>query len=248
MTSDATMQATGRDSGFREHAVPELDVLLRVARRLTGSPDTAEDLVRETLIRAFRAVDRFDGRHPRAWLLTILWNTWKNMNRRARPLLADSPEEILARVPARGADGRTGAEEQVVEAGFDKRLAQALTDLVPIHQEVVLLVDVDGLSCQATADVLGVPIGTVMSRLHRARRQLRNRLEREGLLQAYLDAEVPDSAALLVADHLDDCRRCGLEADAFRALVASLARLSCPDEPERLARLRSFAAELAATA
>jgi RNA polymerase sigma-70 factor (ECF subfamily) len=184
MASDATMQTTMRDRGFREHVVPELDVLLRVARRLTGSPDTAEDLVQETLIRAYRAVDRFDGRRPRAWLLTILRNTWKNMNRRARPLFADDPEELLDRAPARGADGRTGAEEQVIDAAFDQQLAQALTDLAPIHQEVVLLVDVDGLSYQETADVLGVPTGTVMSRLHRARRQLRDRLQQEGFTAA----------------------------------------------------------------
>jgi anti-sigma factor RsiW len=68
------------------------------------------------------------------------------------------------------------------------------------------------------------------------------------LLQAYLDAEVPDTAALLVADHLDDCRRCGLEAETYRALVASLARLSPPDDPERLERLRSFADDLVTAA
>jgi RNA polymerase sigma-70 factor, ECF subfamily len=184
MANDATMHATMRDTGFREYVVPELDVLLRVARRLTGSPDTAEDLVQETLIRAYRAVDRFDGRHPRAWLLTILRNTWKNMNRRAKPLFADDPEELLKRAPARGADGRSGAEEQVLDTGFDQRLAEALTDLAPIHQQVVLLVDVDGLSYQETADVLGVPTGTVMSRLHRARRQLRDRLQQEGFTAA----------------------------------------------------------------
>jgi anti-sigma factor RsiW len=67
------------------------------------------------------------------------------------------------------------------------------------------------------------------------------------LLQAYLDGEVPDTAALLVADHLDVCRRCGLEADAYRALVSSLAHLSSPADTERLERLRAFADELATT-
>jgi anti-sigma factor RsiW len=68
------------------------------------------------------------------------------------------------------------------------------------------------------------------------------------LLQAYLDAEMPDTSALLVADHLDDCRRCGLEAEAYRWLISSLTSLAETDDPERLARLRSFADELAATA
>jgi RNA polymerase sigma-70 factor, ECF subfamily len=103
-------------------------------------------------------VGRFDGRYPRAWLLTILRNTWINMNRRARPLFVDEPEKLLNRAPARGADGRTGAEEQVVDAGFDERLAEALTDRRCAWR----------------------PAGAVMSRLHRARRQLSVRLEQQG--------------------------------------------------------------------
>lgn len=179
MEDDLSLQSVTRDGSFRIHVVPELPVLLRVARRLTGDPHTAEDLVQETLIRAYRAADRFDGRYPRAWLLTILRNTWKNMNRRATPQFADATE-TLPNIPAHGSDGRTGAEEQVVEQQLDHRLAAALSELPAIHQQVVLLVDVDGLSYQETADVLGVPTGTVMSRLHRARRRLRKRLEQEG--------------------------------------------------------------------
>jgi anti-sigma factor RsiW len=68
------------------------------------------------------------------------------------------------------------------------------------------------------------------------------------LLHAYLDAEVRDTAALLVADHLDDCRCCGLDAETYRALLASLGRFSRPADEERLERLRSFADELATTA
>lgn len=179
MEDDQRLQAVTDEGPFRTHVVPELPLLLRVARRLTGDPHTAEDLVQETLIRAYRAVDRFDGRHPRAWLLTIMRNTWKNMNRRAKPKFADGIE-VLDNVPAQGADGRTGAEEQVLERGLDHRLARALTALPALHQQVVLLVDVDGLSYRETADVLGVPTGTVMSRLHRARTRLRKRLEHDG--------------------------------------------------------------------
>ena len=164
---------------FRRHVVPELPVLLRVARRLTGNPADAEDLVQETLIRAYRAVDRFDGRHPRAWLLTILRNTWRNMNRRTRPRLLDDEDAILA-VPADGADGRSGAEEQVLDGVLDAELVAGLQGLSQKHRAVVALVDIDGLSYQEAADVLGVPAGTVMSRLHRARAKLRKRLEQRG--------------------------------------------------------------------
>ena len=87
-----------------------------------------------------------------------------------------------------------------------------------------------------------------MIRRFRARQRRLNCHAVGKLLQVYLDAEVPDAAALLVAEHLNDCRRCGLEADAYRALVASLARFSAPADQKRLERLRSFADELAATA
>lgn len=159
--------------------MPELPVLLRVARRITGDAVDAEDLVQETVIRAYRAVDRFDGRYPRAWLLTILRNTWRNMNRRTRPHLLDNGDEMLT-VPAAGADGRSGAEELVVDGVIDAHLASEFLDLPEHHRVIVTLVDIDGLSYQEAADVLGIPTGTVMSRLHRARRRLRKRLEQRG--------------------------------------------------------------------
>ncbi|HEX2026703.1 MAG TPA: sigma-70 family RNA polymerase sigma factor [Nitriliruptorales bacterium] len=170
-------EATHRNEAFRQHVVPELEVLLRVATRLTGDPVEAEDLVQETLIRAYRAVDRFDGRYPRAWLLTILRNTHRNMLRRRRVLIVDSSHEILARAPARGADGRDGAAEHVLDATLDTAVGAALRALSDDFRRVVVLVDIEGLTYQETADVLDIPVGTVMSRLHRARRRMRDRLE-----------------------------------------------------------------------
>ena len=164
---------------FRCYVTPEVPVLLRVARRLTGNPQDAEDAVQETLIRAYRAIDRFDGRHPRAWLLTILRNAISNMYRRKRPHLVDSPEEML-QVPAAGADGRNGTEERVLDGVVEVEIVEALRALSPSFREVVVLVDVEGLSYQEAADVLGIPTGTVMSRLHRARKKMRKRLERAG--------------------------------------------------------------------
>jgi RNA polymerase sigma-70 factor, ECF subfamily len=101
------------------------------------------------------------------------------MNRRARPRLLDAEEEILS-VPATGADGRSGAEEQVLDGVLDAELAAALRALSNNHRAVVVLVDIDGLAYQEAADVLGIPTGTVMSRLHRARARLRKRLEQRG--------------------------------------------------------------------
>lgn len=171
---------TARDLAFRRWVLPEVDLLFAMAMRLTRDRHDAEDLVQDTLLRAYRAADRFDGRHPRAWLLTILRNTNINRGRKRIPALLFDPDDTLSQVAAPGADGRDGAAEPALDRIVDPVLVRALQALSADHQAVVALVDVDGLSYQEAADLLGVPIGTVMSRLHRARRRLRVSLERAG--------------------------------------------------------------------
>ena len=172
------------DMRFREQVLPELEVLYRVARRLTRSAADAEDLVQDTLVRAYRAFDRFDGRYPRAWLLTILRNAYRNELRKRRPDLLD--DEVAQRLAAHGADGRVdGTSEQAFHADFDPMVRKALGQLSAQHRAVIALVDLDGLTYQEAADLLGVPVGTVMSRLHRARKKVRASLELAGF------AEVP---------------------------------------------------------
>lgn len=172
------------DIAFQRYVVPELQVLHRVARRLTGDGYEAEDLVQDAVVRAYRAVGRFDGRHPRAWLLTILRNTHRNRLRKQRPELAHDADALFGALPAGGADGRGGAAEVVLEQIPDPRLLTGLRRLTTAHRSVVMLVDVDGLSYREAAQVLEVPLGTVMSRLHRARRALRDHLEATGYLDA----------------------------------------------------------------
>ncbi|MFO7779618.1 MAG: sigma-70 family RNA polymerase sigma factor [Nitriliruptoraceae bacterium] len=170
----------GWEARFREQVLPELPVLLRVARRLSGGQVDAEDLVQDTLVRAYRAYERFDGRYPRAWLLTILRNTHINMVRKRRPDLLD--DEVAGRIPARGADGRQdGTGEQALHADLDPIVRAALASLSANHRAVIALVDLDGLSYQEAADLLEIPVGTVMSRLHRARGRVRKRLEGHGI-------------------------------------------------------------------
>lgn len=173
------MPNTKLDARFREQVLPELEIMYRVARRLTPSAHDAEDLVQDTLVRAYRSFDRFDGRYPRAWLLTILRNTRINQVRKLRPDLLK--EESVAALPASGADGRLdGTSEQALHDDFDPQVRAAIESLSPAHRAVVALVDLDDLTYQEAADVLGVPVGTVMSRLHRARRKIRARLEESG--------------------------------------------------------------------
>lgn len=169
-----------RDAKFRRYVMPEIDVMLRVARRMTANNADAEDLVQETLMRAYRGIDGFDGRYPRAWVLTILRNTLYSQSRKRSPLLLYDQDAQLATVEARGADGRTGPEETVLSQRADAALETAVADLPAKFRDIVTLVDVDGLSYREAADVLDIPIGTVMSRLHRARRRLRDALIEAG--------------------------------------------------------------------
>ena len=159
---------------FEELVVPETDVLWRVALSITRNRADAEDVVQETLLRAFRSLGTFDGRYPRAWLLTILRNAERN----------------------RHLGPRTESDEVEVSAEqheFTDFVAQAVEQLPDGFREVVELVDINGLSYQEAADVLGVPIGTVMSRLHRARRRLREALVPAGFGPA-APAELPATA------------------------------------------------------
>ncbi len=159
---------------FRLYVEPEIEVLLRVASTLTG-PSEAEDLVQETLIRAWRSVDRFDGRHPRAWLLTILRNTNMNMHRRRRPdTVADFADFISTR-PAFGVEP-PGTEDTVMSQILSDDLERAVQSLSPKFRTALVLIDVDQLSYTEAATALGVPVGTVMSRLSRAREKVRRHL------------------------------------------------------------------------
>lgn len=170
------------DARFREQVLPELPVLYRVARRLTGSAADAEDLVQDTVLKAYRAFDRFDGRHLRAWLLTIMRNHHRNQLRKRRPDLLD--DEVAQRLPGRGRDARVdGVDERAFHDDFDPLVRSALTSLSAKHRAVIALVDLDGLTYREAAEVLAVPVGTVMSRLHRARAKVRAQLE------AHLDVE-----------------------------------------------------------
>lgn len=165
-------------SAFEQYVIPEIEVLLRVARSMTRNGADAEDLVQDTLLRAYRAIDRFDGRYPRAWLLTILRNTHINRNRRKRPELLRDPDGTSSQIEQVAGNEQTDAN---VENVFDVEIQRALAALDEPFRRVIELVDIGGLSYTEAAKTLGVPIGTVMSRLHRARSRIRDHLERVGI-------------------------------------------------------------------
>ncbi|MHB1065328.1 MAG: RNA polymerase sigma factor [Georgenia sp.] len=172
--------ADDRHLAFDRYIVPEIPVLYRVALSLTGQQADAEDLVQDTLVRAFRAVDRFDGAHPRAWLLTILRHTHLNRVRVRRPVLLRDSESLERNLENTGPPAAS-AEDVAISEEFEAVVADALQALPDKHRAVVTLVDIVGLSYREAAEVLGVPRGTVMSRLHRARARIRARLDVAGI-------------------------------------------------------------------
>lgn len=161
------------DDIFNRLILPEMEIMWRVALSLTRNRADAEDVVQEALLRAYRAIHTFDGRYPRAWVLTILRNTEHNRHRRKRPPLLNDPDSVEERGPATEADA---VEQYAEDREFDQAVVDALAKLPDNFRQVVELVDIDGLAYQEAADVLDVPLGTVMSRLHRARRRIRELL------------------------------------------------------------------------
>lgn len=173
--ADLETQPERDDTPFARYVVPEIEVLHRVARSITHHDADAEDLVQDTLLRAFRAIDRFDGRHPRAWLLTIMRNAHVNKFRRRRPGLLrmqdDAPDPV-----AMQADPGPGPEQTLIDSQFDSAVEEAYRALPEKFREVIDLVDLADLSYEEAARTLGIPQGTVMSRLHRGRRRIREAL------------------------------------------------------------------------
>ena len=169
---DLGTQMSSEDS-FELYVIPELEVLARVALTITRNSADAEDLVQETLLSAYRAIDRFDGTHPRAWLLTIMRNTEKKRHRRRRPnLLRDG--DAVERLAFSAPDQVDNSPEQAYIANeFLGVVTSCLVNLPDRHRQVVELIDIDGLSYAEAAEIIGLPIGTVMSRLHRARARIR---------------------------------------------------------------------------
>ena len=176
MAVDQKSGPVGQDARFNEYVVPELDVMYRVAYSITRNKVDAEDLVQDTLLRAYRAIERFDGRYPRAWLLTIMRNAQVNRVRRKRPELMHDPDKTMAQQADESAEA-ADAETQIMDQTLSAPIETALNSLPDKFRSVVELVDINELSYKEAADVLGIPVGTVMSRLHRARRNIRQQLE-----------------------------------------------------------------------
>jgi RNA polymerase sigma-70 factor (ECF subfamily) len=176
-----------RRNSFEREALVHLDALYRVALRLTGNAADAQDLVQEAMLRAYRAWDQFEpGTNAKGWLLTILRHAFINeyRRRRRRPETVDLDAiEPFAVFPDLQQEDPQGA---FFDRIVDDEVLGAIDELPETFRETLVLSDVEGLSYQDIAKMLDVPVGTVKSRLFRARRLLQRRLYRYAVSMGYI--------------------------------------------------------------
>jgi RNA polymerase sigma-70 factor, ECF subfamily len=170
--------APSEDRAFIDEALSYIDALYGTALRLTRKPQDAEDLVQDTYLKAFRASSQFErGTNLKAWLFTILHNTFRNLRRHdgRDPVEVDS--EIVERAADTAGDDQT-PEKLLTRATLDGDLQEALDSLPEAFRQAVWLRDVEEFSYAEIAHIVGVPIGTVMSRISRGRKMLHDLLSR----------------------------------------------------------------------
>jgi RNA polymerase sigma-70 factor (ECF subfamily) len=167
---------------FASEALGFLEALYATALRLTRNRSDAEDLVQDTYVKAFRFADRFErGTNLKAWLFTILHNTWRNRRRDAARDTVEVDSERVAEAAMLGTAlvAVDTPERILLRSTLDAELQAALDDLPDVFREAVWLRDVEEFSYAEIAEMVGIPIGTVMSRIARGRRLLFERLTAE---------------------------------------------------------------------
>jgi RNA polymerase sigma factor (sigma-70 family) len=176
VTSDSQRQR------FREVVLPHLDDALSLARWLTGNATDAEDVVQEACIRAFGSISTFRDGNPRAWLLAIVRNTsftWLAKNR-PKTVIVTGDDQIFeqAGIDITAGTNSTTPEANVIEKADAEMLHRAISELPLPYREVLVLREIEGLSYREISEIVLIPVGTVMSRLARARCQLIERVAR----------------------------------------------------------------------
>ena len=180
-----------KQQAFNDEVLPHLDSLYNFALRLTGNPSDAEDLVQDTIVKAFRFFESYEkGTNAKAWLFRILKNSFINNYRRSakRPQEVDYDEisAFYESIRAERTD-TTDLEHLIFRDLMDDGFTKALAKLPEDFRTVVLLCDVDGFTYEEISNMLDVPIGTIRSRLHRGRNLLKTELYELAKKRGYAD-------------------------------------------------------------
>jgi RNA polymerase sigma factor (sigma-70 family) len=165
---------------FAEVVLPHLDDAFGLARWLTGNRTDAEDVVQDACMKALAAIDSSVIERPRAWVLTIVRNTaftWLAKNRPKAVVLTDDEQLLETAAARRTGDTAANPEESLIAAADEAALEAAIQALPHLFREVIVMRDIQGLSYREISAAIGAPIGTVMSRLARARAKLIQELE-----------------------------------------------------------------------
>jgi RNA polymerase sigma-70 factor, ECF subfamily len=165
---------------FEREAVPHMDALYNYALKMTGDSDDASDLIQETYLKAFRFFDKFEkGTNCKAWLFRIMKNTYINTYRKNTKepdkVDYDDVENFYENIKASNTDS-AHLEKDIYDNLLDDELSGAITSLPEDFRTVVILADIEGFTYEEIADFIDVPVGTVRSRLHRARKMLFTKL------------------------------------------------------------------------
>jgi len=188
--------AEERSARFERDAMQYLDQLYGAAMRMTRNPSDAEDLVQETYLKAFAAFDSFsDGTNLKAWLFRILTNTYINIYRKKQrqPFQTgtdDLTDWQLAEAESHTSRGLRSAEAEALDRLADTDVVKALAQLPEDFRMAVYLADVEGFAYKEIAEIMDTPVGTVMSRLHRGRKLLRELLEDYAIERGLIPAAV----------------------------------------------------------
>lgn len=178
---------------FEREAIPHMDALFNFALKMTGDSDEADDLVQETYLKAFRFFDKFEkGTNCKAWLFRIMKNTYINKYRKEtkEPDKVDyeEVENFYENVKPSSTDS-AHLEKDIFDNLLDDELSEAINSLPDDFKTVVILCDIEGFTYEEIADFIDVPVGTVRSRLHRARKMLFTKLQKYASERGYISKD-----------------------------------------------------------
>lgn len=178
---------------FEREAIPHMDALYNFALKMTGDSDDADDLIQETYLKAFRFFDKFErGTNCKAWLFRILRNTYINTYRKNKKepdrVDYDEIENFYENIKTPSSNN-SHLEKDIYDNLLDDELSEAIASLPEDFRTVIILCDIEGYSYEEIADFVDVPVGTVRSRLHRARKMMFTKLHKYASEKGYIPKE-----------------------------------------------------------